>query len=129
MRIKEMKEICKPLGIHVDCRWSDGFQVAAKDERAIKDGLRPLGFKVRGIGIGRDYNRKCVILYAVKGDKVNKMLTNVTVEVNTDLLRKQIDSLLHAYSKERNETSRSHLLGLLNMCEAILDKAEVGTVI
>ncbi len=64
MKMSEMKEICNPLGIQVECRWSRGFQVSAKDEISIKEGLRPLGFIVKGIGIGRDYNRQCVILYA-----------------------------------------------------------------
>ena len=64
MKVKEMKEICKPLGIQYECRWGSGFQVSAKDGRTIKDGLRPLGFRVVGIGIGRDLNRDCVILYA-----------------------------------------------------------------
>jgi len=70
MKIKEMKDICKPLNIMVECRWSDGFQVAAKDEKTIKDGLEPLGFEVKGIGIGRDYNRNVVILYAEKNDTI-----------------------------------------------------------
>lgn len=66
MQIKEMKAICKPLSINVECRWGDGFQVSATDEATIKQGLEPLGFKVKGIGIGYDYNRKLVILYVVK---------------------------------------------------------------
>ena len=69
MKIKEMKEICDPLGITVECKWSSGFQVSAKDEKTIKEGLRPLGFDVVGIGIGRDYNRNCVILYAERRSK------------------------------------------------------------
>ena len=66
MKVKEIKEICKPFGIEYECRWGAGFQVSAQNERIIKDSLRPLGFKVKGIGIGRDYNRGCVILYIVE---------------------------------------------------------------
>lgn len=64
MKIKEMKAICKPLGINIECRWGNGFQVSAPDEATIKQELKPLGFKVKGIGIGYDYNRKLVFLYA-----------------------------------------------------------------
>ena len=66
MKVKEMKDICKPLGIEVDCRWADGFLVCATDSKTIKDGLEPLGFEVSGIGIGYDYNREVVTLYAEK---------------------------------------------------------------
>lgn len=67
MKIKEMRAICNPLRITVECRWGAGFQVSARDERTIKDGLRPLGFTVKGIGIGRDLNRNVVILYVERG--------------------------------------------------------------
>ena len=63
-KVREIKKICKPFGINYECRWGTGFLVSAKNERVIKDSLRPLGFKVKGIGIGRDYNRDCVMLYA-----------------------------------------------------------------
>ena len=66
MTIKEMKAICKPLGIEVDEPWVDGFLVCATDEKTIHDGLEPLGFKVQGIGIGYDYNREVVTLFAEK---------------------------------------------------------------
>jgi hypothetical protein len=67
MLVRELKEICEPLGIQYECRWGAGFQVSARDERTIKDGLRPLGFTVKGIGIGRDFNRNCIILYVERG--------------------------------------------------------------
>jgi hypothetical protein len=63
MMVRELKDICEPLGIQYECRWGDGFQVSAKNEEIIKSGLTPLGFKVKGIGIGRDFNRDCIILY------------------------------------------------------------------
>ena len=72
MKVKEIKEICEPLGINYECRWGTGFQVSAETEQIIKDGLRPVGFLVRGIGIGRDHNRKCIVLY------VERKLTDET---------------------------------------------------
>lgn len=53
MKIKEMKAICKPFGINVECRWSRGFQVSATDVETINQ-LKGYGFKVKGIGIGRN---------------------------------------------------------------------------
>ena len=61
-----MRKICKPLGIEVDERWVDGFLVTASEEKTIYTQLRPLGFEVQGIGVGYDYNRKVVTLYAYR---------------------------------------------------------------
>ena len=69
MLVRDLKNICEPLGIQYECRWGAGFQVSAKDEQIIRDGLEPLGFTVGGIGIGRDLWRDCVILYVERGDK------------------------------------------------------------
>ena len=66
MKMKEMRELCKPLRIIVEERWSNGFIVAAREEHEIIEGLVPLGFKVKGIGIGRDLNRGLCFLYAEK---------------------------------------------------------------
>ena len=62
----QMKAICKPLGILVDHKWGNGFIVAALTEIDIANKLRPLGFMVKGIGIGFDYNRNLVSFYAEK---------------------------------------------------------------
>ena len=63
MYIKDLKKICKPYGIQVECRWGGGFQVFAKDEKTIYEALEPLGFEVKGIGIGYSYLRQGVILF------------------------------------------------------------------
>ena len=62
----EMKAICKPLGMIVDCKWGEGFIVMAKTSREIADKLQPLGFTVKGIGLGFDYNASMVSLFAKK---------------------------------------------------------------
>jgi len=61
--LTEMREICKPLSIHARQKWGNGFIVNAPDEETIHK-LEPKGFKVRGIGVGYDYNEKVVTLYA-----------------------------------------------------------------
>jgi hypothetical protein len=68
MNISAMRKICNPLGIKVECKWSDGFLINVKDESvALK--LAPLGFEVIGIGIGYDYNAKHYTLLATEKDK------------------------------------------------------------
>ena len=59
-----MRAICTPLGIGVEERWGKGFIVTAGSEVTIFDRLTKSGFNVKGIGIGYDYNRHLVSLYA-----------------------------------------------------------------
>lgn len=60
----EMKKICKPLNIGVGEKWVDGFLVTETDGDFSK--LQKLGFIVKGIGVGYDYNAKVSTAYAYK---------------------------------------------------------------
>ena len=50
-------------------KWGNGFIVTGKTELEIRKKYEPLGFYVKGIGIGYDYNKKVVSLYIEKGEK------------------------------------------------------------
>lgn len=66
IKISQFRTLCKPLDIQVDCRWGEGFLVKAKTSQEMIDKLTPLGFSVRSVGMGYDYNRKLSTMYAEK---------------------------------------------------------------
>ena len=63
MTITELRKICKPFNISVENRWGRGFQVSAASSAIIEDALKPLGFKVKAIGIGFSYWRNATTLF------------------------------------------------------------------
>ena len=63
MKMSEMRRLCGDQ-INLEERWGRGFLVSAKSSEIIRNKLEPMGFTVKGIGIGYDYNRGVYTLYA-----------------------------------------------------------------
>ena len=60
----EWKKICKPLNIGVGEKWCDGY-IVTETNGDFKE-LEKLGFIVKGIGVGYDYNAQVYTAYAYK---------------------------------------------------------------